>query len=92
MIQIIKPIAIRISSAADGIAGLIIRRGAGELEAVAAVEAGEVQIGGKAAGLAKNDIARPGVGAIGIGATRTDDYIIETVAIDIAPALTEMTE
>ncbi len=64
--------------------GIVTRRDAAELEAVAAVERREIQVGRKPARFAKDHIARPGIGAVGIGAKSADDQVGKAVTIHIA--------
>ena len=63
---------------------LVIGRHAAELEAVGAVEGGEVEIGAEARGLAEHHIARPGMAPMRIGAVGADDQVGEAVAVDVA--------
>ena len=82
--QVGEAVAVDVARRGDRAAALVVRRHAAELEAVAAVEAREIEVGGKARGLAEHHIARAGIGAVRIGTAGADDQVGEAVAVDVA--------
>src|SRR5262245_35619501 len=81
--QVSKPIAVDIARRGDRAAAKVVRRHTAELEAVAAIEGGKVDIRGKAGRLAEHDIARAGIATIWVGACGPDNQIVEAVAVDV---------
>ena len=82
--QVGEAVAVDVAGRGDREAAAVVRRHAAELEAVAAVEARQVEVGGKARGLAEHHIARAGIGAVRVGAVGADDQVGEAVAVDVA--------
>ena len=68
--QVVEAVAVDVARRGDREAAAVARRLAADLEAVAAVEARQVDVRGEAAGLAEHHIARAGTGAVRIGARR----------------------
>ena len=82
--QVGEAVAIDVAGRGDRAAAVVAGRHAAELEAVRAVEGGEVEIGAEARGLAEHHIARPGVASVRIGVVGADDQVGEAVAVDVA--------
>ena len=82
--QVGEAVAVDVAGRGDREAAVVTGRHAAELEAVGAVEGGEVEVGGEARGLAEHHVARPGIGSVRIGTAGADDQVVEAVAIDVA--------
>src|SRR5258705_271476 len=67
----------------SGGAGGVVPRLAGDVEAVGAVQGRQVEVGGKARGLAEHHVARARAAAVGVGSEGADDDIAEAVAVHI---------
>ena len=65
--QVGEAVAVDVAGRGDREAAVVTGRHAAELEAVGAVEGGEVEIGAEARGLAEHHIARPGKASMRIG-------------------------
>ena len=79
-----EAVAVHIAGRGDWKPGEVVCRRAAELEAVAAVEARQIDVGGEATGMAEHHIAGAGKGAVRVGAVGADDDVGEAVAVDIA--------
>src|SRR5258708_31782814 len=69
---------------ATAVSGAVVGRFAVDLEAVCAIERGELQRLAEAARLSKDHVARPGQRAIRVGVSGPDEQVGEAVAIDVA--------
>ena len=83
--EVIIAIAIHIAGRGHGSAALVAGRNAIKPEAVAAIQAGKVERGGEAGGIAEDHIAGAGIAfAIRVGLIGADDHVSIAIAIHIA--------
>jgi len=78
-----EPVAVDVAGRGDRAAGAIVGCAA-EREAVAAVEARQVDVGGEAGLPAEHHIAGAGFDSVRVGPELTDDQVGEAVAVDVA--------
>jgi hypothetical protein len=78
-----EAVAIDVAGRGNAVSGSVELRYAAELEAVAAVEARQVEIGGKATGLAEHHIARAGTAAVRVGLASANNHVSEAVPVHI---------
>ena len=62
---------------------IVARRRAVQLEPVGPIQAGQIEVGGPAAGLAKHHPGAAGVSPIRIGVLRADDQVRQTITVDV---------
>src|SRR6185295_5274912 len=82
--QVGEAIAVDVTGRRDGEAAVVMGGFAHDLESIAAIERGKLEIGRKSRGLAEDHVGRAGIGSTRGSAIGADDQIAETVAIDVA--------
>ena len=79
-----ESVAVDVPGRGHRAATAVIRRRAAELEPGAAVERGQVDIGGEARGLAEHHVTRARVREARVVAYGADDQVGEAIAVDVA--------
>src|SRR6185369_12151658 len=82
--EVVKAVAVDVSSSGDRPGYRLAGRFSVDPETIGAVESGEVDVGIEAASMAEHDIACSCVDAVRVDKRRTDDQVVEAVAVDVA--------